>query len=176
MASNQICRTARNCWKCCLFFLLYRLPNGSRHAPLKEISIHLTMIPEDAYKYIVRGKWHARLPAPVPGSPLQRRLPCSGYRVYGPFFLQESRSRLNGESGSGIRPRAFVYVRLAPRKTPFLLLIVSPGLVEMVENATRKMLRGILCEYVRICMTSRLLKIYSRIIYLFMYYSRDVTI
>lgn len=40
--------------------------DGSRHAPLKE-SIHLAMILEDASKYIVQGKWHARLPAPVPG-------------------------------------------------------------------------------------------------------------
>lgn len=77
------------------------------------------MIPEDEYKYIVRGKWHARLPAPVPGSPLQRRLP--GYRVYGPFFLRESRSRLNGESGSGVRPQhAFAYARIAlPAQNPF---------------------------------------------------------
>lgn len=145
-----------------MLFVLLNIssPGGSRHAPLKEISIHLTMILEDAYKYIVRGKWHARLPAPVPGSPLQRRLPYFGYRVYGPFFLRESRSRLNGESGSCIRPRAFVYVRVAPRKTPFLSLIVSSGLVEMAGNATRKTLQGILCEYVRICTTSRPLKIY----------------
>lgn len=156
MASNQTCTTARNCWKCCLLFSLCRLPMaaGTRHS--RRSLFILPWFPKTRISIgIVRGKWHARLPAPVPGSPLQRRLPCSEYRVYGPFFLRESRSRLNGESGSGIRPRAFVYVRLAPRKTPFLLLIVSSGLVEMVENATRKMLQGILCEYVRICTTSR---------------------
>lgn len=65
----------------------------------------------------------------------------SGYRIYGPFFFRKSRSRLNDVSGSGIHSRAFVYVRLAPRKTPFLSLIVSTGLVEMVRNMMRKMLQ-----------------------------------
>lgn len=62
---------------------------GNRHAPLKESPIHLIMIPEDVYKYIVRGKWHARLPAPVPGSPLPQRLPVLG--VSGLWFILPSR-------------------------------------------------------------------------------------
>lgn len=82
------------------------------------------MIAEDAYKYNVRGKWHARLPAPVRLT-FATWSPVVGYRVLLPFFLGESRSRdsmVRERKRRGLvdkRPRTFVYTRTSRHENPF---------------------------------------------------------
>ncbi|KAG7188856.1 hypothetical protein KM043_008462 [Ampulex compressa] len=101
--------------------LVQRRQPGTRRS--RSSPIHLSMIPEDADKYIVRGKWHARLPVP----PLSAFAASPGGVEFGPFFLRESRSRLNAG-----RKRRQAYLDLpslanppcASTKTPFVMPIV----------------------------------------------------
>lgn len=149
MPSNQIyCTTARSCWRCCLFFSIYRLlmAAGTRHSRRSLFILPWFSKTRISISYEANGTrdFRHRSPAHL----------CNVYRTSGIGFMVhssfESRSRLNGESGSGIRPRAFVYVGVAPRKTPFLSLIVSSGLVEMAKNSRPEKC----CNIVRICMTN----------------------